>query len=103
MANLIPQNVINMSGNCKRSSDYQYFKDCCFGEKKNIKIFISEIDYESFTLRCLFFSNYTLKTIGAQYLYANLNNMPERIRLSFKILFESVFTPVEEYINQCFL
>jgi acyl-CoA thioesterase FadM len=82
-----------------RSANYLYLKDFYFGEKLTIKMFVADIDEVSFTLIGLFFSKSILKTIGEQkIIYANMNNMPERMPTSFKNVFESVLIPLDSLI-----
>ena len=83
-----------------RSANYLYLKDFCFGEKITIKMFVADIDDISFTLIGLFLSNGTLKTIGEQkIIYANMNNMPERMPIAFKSVFETVLIPIDSLEN----
>jgi acyl-CoA thioesterase FadM len=83
-----------------RTANYQYLKDFYFGEKMTIKMFVADIDDVSFTLIGLFFSDNTLKTIAEQkIIYANMNNLPERMPTSFKNVIESALIPLEKFLN----
>lgn len=83
-----------------RTANYLYLNDFHFGEKMTIKMFVSEIDDISFTLIGLFLSNSTLKTIGEQkIIYANMNNLPERMPISFKSIIETIKIPLEKFLN----